>query len=79
MVYTHHSHPKCDTCGQKHFPGNTEACLEVLGQRCEDLEAYTEVLQDRLRDILSLCAQDYSQSQKIVDIAERAMFDPVEA
>lgn len=38
MVYTHHSHTKCEDCGTRHIPGNTEACIETLKDRITELE-----------------------------------------
>jgi hypothetical protein len=37
-VYTHHSHVKCEDCGERHFPGNSSACIEVLKEKIQYLE-----------------------------------------
>lgn len=39
MVYTHHSHRRCDDCGTKHVPNDKDACIETLKERIAQLEA----------------------------------------
>ena len=39
MVYTHHSFIACDDCGQRHYPGNKDACIEALQFQMEKMRA----------------------------------------
>lgn len=38
MAYIHHSHPKCDDCGERHTPGNPTECIEVLKEKLDELQ-----------------------------------------
>ena len=42
MTFTHHSIVKCDNCGERHYPGNSEACIEILMARINELELELE-------------------------------------
>jgi|GEM_PF-5945012 len=55
MAYIHHSFVRCDDCGEQHYPGNKESCIEVLLDRINGLEEDLRLLSEdaaRLREEL---------------------------
>jgi hypothetical protein len=59
MPYLHHSHAKCEDCGERHIPGNPTECIEVLkGQLEEARQKIAELEAARgAEDICGLCGQ----------------------
>lgn len=42
MAYIHHSHTKCQDCGEKHRPGNSEECIELLKGMVADADHWRQ-------------------------------------
>ena len=38
MTFTHHSVIKCEDCGERHYPGNREGCIEILKAQIDELQ-----------------------------------------
>jgi len=50
MAYTHHSFIACEDCGERHYPGNKEACVETLKIQLEELQVIISDLKRQVEE-----------------------------
>ena len=55
----HHSHVKCDDCGERHTPGNPTECIGILLEQIVELTAERDKLREEIHNGLTSKRGEY--------------------